>query len=321
MSESKVNNLVFLISQPRAGSTLLQRILGAHPEIHTVSEPWLMLHPFYCLECQGFRAEYNEVVARSAVQNFLGTLPNREDEYFEGVRRMYTYLYERSLSTADKRYFLDKTPRYYFVIPQLYRTFPKAHFLILYRNPLAVLCSIISAWAKENWFALFEYKHDLIRAPGLLNAGIQFLGERATVVHYEELVGNPEGVIRDICNTIGLKFDPQLIAYGHQNLPHWLHGDKETVYQEIEPVPEKAAKWQKQLHDSQMWRLTKDYLEMLGEKTVTQMGYPYQELLEILESHRPLGVRLTFSLAWLLSKPAEQRKRWEIEALKVARAL
>ena len=202
MDRSLGENLIFIISQPRAGSTLLQRILGNHPDLHTVSEPWLMLHPFYCLECQGFRAEYNEVVAQSAVQNFLGTLPNREDEYFEGVRRMYTYLYESSLATAGKRYFLDKTPRYYFVIPQLYRTFPKAHFLILYRNPLAVLCSIISAWAKENWFALFQFKHDLIRAPGLLNEGIQFLGERAMVVHYEELVVNAERGIQDICKTI-----------------------------------------------------------------------------------------------------------------------
>lgn len=321
MSERKVHNLIFLISQPRAGSTLLQRILGAHPEIHTVSEPWLMLHPFYCLECQGFHAEYNEVVARSAVQNFLETLPNREDEYFEGVRRMYTYLYERALSSADKRYFLDKTPRYYFVIPQLYRTFPKAHFLILYRNPLAVLCSIISAWTKENWFSLFQFKHDLIRAPSLLNAGVLLLGERATVIRYEELVGNPEGVIGDICSTLELEFDPQIITYGHQNLPHWLHGDKETISREIEPVPEKAAKWQEQLNNTQMWRLAKDYLKMLGEKTISQMGYPYRELEEILESHRPPGLRLTFSLAWLLSKPAEQRKRWEIGALKVARAL
>jgi hypothetical protein len=321
MDRSLGENLIFIISQPRAGSTLLQRILGNHPDLHTVSEPWLMLHPFYCLECQGLRAEYNEVVAQSAVQNFLGTLPNREDEYFEGVRRMYTYLYESSLTTAGKRYFLDKTPRYYFVIPQLYRTFPKAHFLILYRNPLAVLCSIISTWARENWFSLFQFKHDLIRAPGLLNEGIQFLGERAMVVHYEELVGNAERVIQDICKTIGLEFDPQITSYGHQNLPLWLHGDNETIYQEIEPVPETAAKWQEQLYDSQMWRLTKDYLGMMGEKTVTPMGYPYQELVEILESHRPLGVRLTFSLAWLLRKPAEQRKRWEIGALKVAGAL
>lgn len=59
---------MFLISQPRAGSTLLQRILGSHPDIHTVSEPWLMLQPLYALRPDGYRAEYNEHLARNATQ-------------------------------------------------------------------------------------------------------------------------------------------------------------------------------------------------------------------------------------------------------------
>jgi len=321
MDRSLGENLIFIISQPRAGSTLLQRILGSHPDIHTVSEPWLMLHPFYCLQSQGFRAEYNETIARGAVHHFLQKLPNREEEYYQGVRCMYSYLYGRSLSTADKRYFLDKTPRYYFVIQQLYRTFPKAHFLILYRNPLAVLTSIIKTWTKENWFYLFQFKHDLIRAPDFLDEGIKTLGENATVVYYEELVRNPDKVIRDVCNTIRLPFDHRVISYGNHNLPHWLYGDQGTLYRKTGPVSQNAAKWKELLSDSQIWRLNKDYLEMLGEKTVTRMGYSFSELLETLESLRPARNALTFSLAWLLGKPDEQRKRWEIIALRVARAL
>ena len=46
-------DLIFLISQQRAGSTLLQRILGGHPEVHTTAETWLMLHPIYALREQG----------------------------------------------------------------------------------------------------------------------------------------------------------------------------------------------------------------------------------------------------------------------------
>jgi len=50
-------NMIFLISQPRAGSTLSQRMLGSHPDIYTVSEPWLMLHPLYPLRSEGHQAE------------------------------------------------------------------------------------------------------------------------------------------------------------------------------------------------------------------------------------------------------------------------
>ena len=59
MDGKQGENLIFIISQPRAGSTLLQRILGGHPEIHTAAEPWIMLHPLYALKSKGCSAEYN----------------------------------------------------------------------------------------------------------------------------------------------------------------------------------------------------------------------------------------------------------------------
>jgi hypothetical protein len=39
----KQNDLVFIISQPRAGSTLLQRILDSHSKVCSPPEPWVML--------------------------------------------------------------------------------------------------------------------------------------------------------------------------------------------------------------------------------------------------------------------------------------
>ena len=52
-------NLVFIISQPKAGSTLLQRIVAGHPDIQTSAETWLMLHPVYGLRKTGIQANYN----------------------------------------------------------------------------------------------------------------------------------------------------------------------------------------------------------------------------------------------------------------------
>ncbi|MBI4530372.1 MAG: sulfotransferase, partial [Candidatus Latescibacteria bacterium] len=66
-------HLIFLISQPRAGSTLLQRILGGHPDIHTVPEPWLMLHPLYALRSDGYQTEYAVDVAHTSLREFLRT--------------------------------------------------------------------------------------------------------------------------------------------------------------------------------------------------------------------------------------------------------
>lgn len=318
-------NLIFLISQPRAGSTLLQRILGSHPEIHTLSEPWLMLYPLYVLQPEGYQAEYNEHFAWSAVQDFLQTLPCGEDEYIEGLRRMYSYLYERAVANSGKRYFLDKTPRYYFIIPELYRTFPEAYYIILLRNPLAVLCSVLNTWVKVNkdWVRVYRFKHDLIRAPRLLLEGVEFLGKQGVIVHYEQLGSDPEGELRCICDRLGVDFVPEMVEYGHHSFTRWRFGDQESIYKHSRPTSQNAEKWVQSLDDPQVWRLAYDYLRLLGRETVEQMGYPYERLRQVLEEQRPHRFRLifTFSLAWLLRKPPEERKRWERNMVRLMRSL
>ena len=34
---------IFIFSAPRSGSTLLQRVLAAHTQVATASEPWILL--------------------------------------------------------------------------------------------------------------------------------------------------------------------------------------------------------------------------------------------------------------------------------------
>lgn len=69
-------SLIFIACQPRSGSTMLQRILGSHSKIHTISEPWLMLHPLYALRHEGLQTDYDAVVARTALASVFNELPN-----------------------------------------------------------------------------------------------------------------------------------------------------------------------------------------------------------------------------------------------------
>ena len=212
-------NLIFLISQPRAGSTLLQRILAGHPEIHATAEPWLMLHPAYALRRQGLWAEYDACLAHEALEDFLKVLPRGQETYIEAIGRMYTSLYEGALTGTGKTYLLDNTPRYYFSIPELHRLFPKAKYIILLRNPLAVLASILNTWVKGDWRLLSKFRYDLLAAPQLLLEGIELLANKAIIVHYEELVSMPEEVTRRICLFLNLDFFPNVLEYGNQKAP------------------------------------------------------------------------------------------------------
>jgi hypothetical protein len=307
--ELEGQNLIFLISQPRAGSTLSQQIFGNHPDIWTMPEPWLMLHPLYALKQTGYEAEYNANYAQAAVQEFLNVLPNGEQIYLESIRQMSAHLYGAAIAASGRRYFLDKTPRYYFIIPELQKVFPKAHFIILLRNPLAVLCSILSTWTKGNWFSLRLHQPDIIQAPALLLEGMRSLDQQCLVLHYEELLTNPSQVLEKICNRLDIEFLPDIIHYDGNRSFQSAFGDKKSVNQYTQPNSKNLERWILDLQDPQVWRLVNDYLEFLGAETMQSIGYSYDELKQILEENRPSSVYLwlTFSLFDFLdssNKPA-----------------
>lgn len=322
----KGENLIFLISQPRAGSTLTQRILGSHPDIHTVSEPWVMLHPCYALRAKGHESEYNEYWANVALKEFLQGIPDGQEAYYESLRCFGTHLYEQAIAPSGKTFFLDKTPRYFFIIPELQKIFPEARFIILFRNPLAVLCSIIDNWVeKADWYSLYTRlstrRCDLIQAPQLLLSGAELVGDRGAVLQYEKLLMNPEAEMQRVCQQIGVEFLPEMIHYGESDAPAWRFGDKKSVYENTKPDAQYLEKWTTALKTPQVWRLVHDYLQLLGPETLTAMGYSYEELEQTVETYRPaaLSQRFTFSLTSAIRKRKGQKK-WKQQFLKVTSA-
>ncbi|OGW74810.1 MAG: hypothetical protein A2Z72_06010 [Omnitrophica bacterium RBG_13_46_9] len=284
----KGENLIFLISQPRSGSTMLQRILGNHHDIYTVSEPWLMVPPLVGLTCRWSSPEGREArFARENVRRFLETFPGGRDDYFEGLRRMYVYLYNRALENSGKRYFLDKTPRYAYFIPELYRVFPEARYIFLLRNPLAVLCSIVTNWTGYDKRTLStDHNDDLVDVPRLLLEGMNILDSKAIKVHYERLVSQPDAEIRRICENIGVGFYPEIIEYNAYGLPQWCFGDQ-FVYKHTAPDARKSESWKAAVRDPRMWGFAYSYLGSLGKDLVEHLGYSYRELHGVLQNSRP----------------------------------
>jgi len=303
------SQLIFLISQPRAGSTLLQRILACHPDVHTASEPWLMLPLLYARRSSGVTAEYDAAVAREAVQRFVAGLPGGEEAYQGAVRHLAVSLYGAALQATGKRHFLDKTPRYYLVIDELAQLFPRARFLLLVRNPLAVLASILDRWIEpRSGLPWSSVRTDLARAPRLLVDAAASLGPRAVVVHYERLVQQPDVHVPRVCRGLGLDVAPGMVAYGRHRLPEWELGDTDTVYREDRPIANYTERWLHRIREPQCWRLTSDYLEFLDRGTLARLGYDYEELRRTLDARRPPRWRLwqTYPLRWWLdARPAQ----------------
>lgn len=268
-------NLIFLVSQPRSGSTMLQRILAGQPQIHTTAEPWIMLHPIYALRSQGHDAEYNARLAHEALRDFYGALPDGQGDYEEAIRRMAFHLYGSATEQAGKRLFLDKTPRYYLVIPDLARIMSRARFIILLRNPLAVLNSMLNAYVKERWLLLPRLRNDLLLAPRLLVEARELLQERALVVQYETLVSEPEAQVAAICAWLGLTFQPAMLDYGDRQFAPNAMGDFSDL---TEPTTSRLNGWLQLGGQAQTRHLAQNYLEALGPELLAAMGYDYDDL-------------------------------------------
>ena len=287
-------NLIFLVSQPRAGSTLLQRILGGHPGIHTTSEPWFMLAPCYALKAEGHWADYEAGGwARQARDEFLKGIGGRE-AHVRGIRELARSVYGSALAGSGKDRFLDKTPRYYTILPELAEVFPAARFVILLRNPLAVLCSVVRTWVQTHWERMPAYRDDLLKAPGLLARGIDVLQARSQVrvLHYEDLVADPASQVRGLCDWLGVPFIAEMLEYGQAAAPAFAFGDPEGIHGHGAADASHTARWTDDIRDATLWRLCSDYLAHLERNVPGLLGYDRTALHTALATHRPAAWRV-----------------------------
>lgn len=312
------DKLVFLVSQPRAGSTMLQSILSAHTEIYTTSECWLMLLPLSAWQESGIEADYNHATWRRAVDSFLEEADLRRDTYFEGVSSMGRTIYDAAIEGREETLFVDKTPRYGYVLPELADTFREAKFILLFRNPVAVLTSIMNTFLPDQEYGLCNFERDLFEIPKKLLGASNELGDRVVHTRYEDLLEEPAKEVQRITDFLDVEFQPQVVNYGTQKEQSWQLGDPERVDKFQSPNSERKNSWVNRLGDAQVWRLAKNYLECLGADVFEAMGYDYRRIQKHISEYKPSRARLalTSSLRSCLSKSYDDihnlEKAWRI---------
>lgn len=297
---------IFVLSLPRSGSTLVQRLLAAHDEISTTPEPWLLLPQIYAMRERGIFAEYGQIPSARAIREFAARLPNGEHDYRDELRRFVLALYLKA-SEDNGSYFLDKTPRYHFIIHELVQLFPDAKYVYLWRNPLAVAASIIQTWCAGKW-KIERWRADLF--DGL--AHIVDAYERSTpscAVRYEDLVMDPLTAWPPLFEYLQLPFDDSLLnSFGSVDLEGRM-GDRtgSQRYDTISTAP--IDKWRATVSNPMRKRWFRRYLEWIGERRLATMGYDLSSLTDELDripfGARMLGSDLVRGSYW---KAASQRR-------------
>jgi hypothetical protein len=278
------DRLLFVIGPPRSGSTLLARMLGAHAEIFAPAEPHL-LTPLAHL---GFyetveRAPFDPVISQGAIRELVKTLPNGEGDYLAALRAYSDRLYASLLEASGRRLLLDKTPAYALVLDFVAKLYPRARYVVLTRNPLAVWSSYVQSFFDGDHESALRFNPILER---YVPAVARFLREAPVAIHrvrYEELVAEPEPQMRALCAFLGLAFEPGMVDYGEAGAPLSTArglGDPITVAREKRPTTRSLARWTEELAGNpDKVQQAREILARLADEDLAAWGFARGELL------------------------------------------
>ncbi len=277
---------IFIFSITRSGSTLVQRVVAAHEGVATVSEPWLLLPYLYTLRERGVVAEYTHWLMVHALEDFCKELPAGVDDYREEVRTLVLRLYEKAAGDGA-RYFLDKSPPYYFIADDIMRLFPEGKFIFLWRNPLSIVASIIDTWHGGKLYVTANREDLFVGLPRLV-ATYAASGSRAYAVRFEDLVGSNPASWERLMRYLGIEFDAGALQRFADVALHGRMGDPtgRRRYGELSADP--VGKWRTTLRNPIRREWCRRYLRFLGPERLRIMGYDQERLLREL-GDQPAG--------------------------------
>lgn len=222
---------IFIVCPPRSGSSLLFETLSLSPDVCTLGD-----ESHRMIEVETADGALG-AIARGYVSNRLEATDATPAIAGELRNRYRACVFDREgRGRAGPIRLLEKTPKNALRIPFLSTVFPDAVFVYLYRDPRAVMASMMEAWESgrfrtypdlPDWtglpwsLLLVPGWRDLIGKPlpeivaaqwstttRILLDDLEALpAERVRVLRYEALLADPDAAIGGLCRALGLRWD------------------------------------------------------------------------------------------------------------------
>jgi pimeloyl-ACP methyl ester carboxylesterase/acyl carrier protein len=221
--EKKLPPIAFILSSPRSGSTLLRVMLAGHPQL--VSPPELHLLPFNTMK------EREESLSLSYLGEGLtrALMELEKKEQIEAEKEIQQWIdqntpiaevYLKLIELANHRLLIDKSPTYGMSLDILRRAesiFDGAKYIHLIRHPYAVIDSFCRLRMNKLVGLENDNPYEVAESiwtnsnQNILDLSQEIDGNRYLPVLYENLVKNPEPVMREICTFLGLEFNEAVL--------------------------------------------------------------------------------------------------------------
>lgn len=275
----------FIFSMPRSGSTLLQRMAATHPDVATGPEPTFLLPLLHIKSASEVAATFDQRFTAMAVQDFFDSTPAPQAAFDEMVRAAAMSAY-RNATPDGARYFLDKTPKYHMISDDLLRIFPESPAIVLWRNPLSMIASLMSTWGGGGGrWNLHHFRLDLFHALPRMIETVRTSTDRVHQIRYEQLVADPATTMDGVFTALGLDTsESDIERFGEVELVGRIQ-DPNVSREEFASVrTDRTERWSIVLSNPIRKRWCRRYLRWLGRDGLAVMGYDLDELLDQLEA-------------------------------------
>jgi Tfp pilus assembly protein PilF len=221
---------IFILGNPRSGSTLLEQILASHPMIEGTAELTEMHVLAKGLVSGTGAGAYPEILADLTPAR----LAELGHQYLERTR-----VHRKT----DRPLFIDKMPNNWLHIGFITLILPNAKIIDARRHPLACgLSNFKQLYARGNQFSydldhFGQHYRQYLRS---LNHFHRVAPGRVLTVIHESVVADPEQQIRRMLDYVGVPFDEACLRF-HENRRPVRSASAEQVRRPLQP--ETADRW------------------------------------------------------------------------------
>jgi tetratricopeptide (TPR) repeat protein len=259
--------IAFLVGFPRSGTTLLDRMLGAHPEVEVLEEKSLFasLHQNW------------------AEPGTLEGLADLNDAQITDARYTYRREMSRHRRQPERSLVIDKLPLNLAYLFLIHRLFPEAPVIFLQRHPMDVCisCNFQAFELKASMAYFLNIQQTARYYNAVMQVAMPSIEQIDNPLHqlrYEDLVDKPQDQLKALLNFLDLESHDSMLEYQHQG--GGASSDTPSYQQVTQPLHTRSiGRWR---HYSKQLQSSSSILQ----PWVEQFGYQDAEASEKLESRR-----------------------------------
>lgn len=198
---------IFIIGQPRTGTTLVDRIISSHSLVHSAGEPLQL--------AMSLRS-----ITGCRTKEFISAELINKSKNVTGAELAESYLSGLANLRGTTPYFIDKFPMNFMLVGFIVKAFPKAKIIHVTRGPADTCFAVFKQLFEEVYqhsYDQCEMAEHYVMYRNLMEHWHNILPNKIFDIAYEDVVSDNEGQSRRLIQFLGLDWEDACINFENNN--------------------------------------------------------------------------------------------------------